>query len=107
MSAFLDQLRVLVQAGNYVVSQHGARRLLTRSIDLDDVATGLATAETVEGYPDYFAGPAVLVLCSSPSGTPLHALWGLMKGTTEPAVLITAYLPDPAQWSADFRIRKP
>ena len=79
MSATFDQVRSLVRVGRFVVSQHGTRRLLSRGIGLDDIVAGLQTAEVIEDYPQYFAGPAVLVLFFDASGGSLHALWGLRK----------------------------
>jgi hypothetical protein len=49
----------------------------------------------------------VLVLSFGSDGRPLHAVWGLEKGSTEPAVLITTYRPELARWQADYRTRKP
>ena len=36
----------------------------------------------------------------------IHVVWGIPKGKTEPAVLITAYRPDPDLWENDFLRRK-
>jgi hypothetical protein len=33
---------------------------------------------------------------------PIHVVWGIPKGARSPAVLVTAYRPDPAKWSSDF-----
>ena len=40
-------------------------------------------------------------------GRPIHAVWGIPKGETAPAVLITAYRPDPTRWTDDFLRRRP
>ena len=78
-----------------------------QNIESDDLLANIEDAVAVEDYPDYFAGPSVLVLHFDPSQRPVHAVWGLAKGTSTPAVLITAYRPDPTLWTPDFRSRKP
>lgn len=70
-----------------------------------DLAEAIGAAEVVEDYPTYYAGPSVLVLLSDTVG-PVHALWGLKSGTDRPAVLVTAYRPDPLQWHDDNRTRR-
>ena len=35
-------------------------------------------------------------------GRPVHVLWGIPGGETGPAVLVTAYRPDPDKWSSDY-----
>ena len=67
---------------------------------------GAASGELIEAYPDYFVGPAILMLQADRGGRPIHAVWGIENGTDEPAVLVTAFYPDSAAWSADFRSRK-
>ncbi len=37
---------------------------------------------------------------------PVHVVWGVSKGTKTPAVIVTAYRPDPVKWTNDFRRRK-
>jgi len=66
------------------------------------VIAGLGAAIAVEEYPTYAKGPCVLVLQRDGADKPLHVLWGIRSEQTEPAVLITAYRPDPDRWSTDF-----
>ncbi len=85
-----------------VVSRHGFRELAADDILLDDVIGALADATIVEEYPYYAKGHCILVLESDRTGKPLHVLWGIAKGRETPAVLITAYRPQPDRWSVDF-----
>ena len=80
--------------------------LANDQIPLRDVVNGVQSAVVIEDYPAYAKGPCVLVLQYDASARPVHVLWGLRKGTSRPAVLITTYRPDPNQWSSDFRTRR-
>jgi hypothetical protein len=105
MSATLAGVRELIRRGEIRVSRHGFRKLAADEILLQVVAAGVETAIAIEDYPDAIRGPSVLVLQHDENGRPLHVLWGIQQGTAGPAVLITAYRPDPLLWSADFTRR--
>ena len=106
MSTTFDKIRGLVGQRKVRISAHAYQRLIKRGILPTEVVAGALKAEVLEEYPDYHIGPAVLVLQSDGDGAALHAVWGIEKGTTEPAVLATAYHPDPSKWTADFRRRR-
>ena len=56
-------------------------------------------------YPDYPKVAAVLVLQQAVDGSPVHAVWGVPCGYNGPAVLVTAYGPDPNLWDETFTRR--
>jgi hypothetical protein len=96
----------LVERKDIQISAHGYDELAADDILVHDVVDGVAGGLVVEDYPEYHKGPCVLVLQQGADGRPIHVLWGIPKGTTSPAVVITAYRPDPGKWSADFLRRK-
>jgi hypothetical protein len=106
MSDTLRSVQALVARGEVQVSLHGLRELAADAILLGDAMAGCRAATLVEDYPGFSKGPSVLVLQQDDSGRPIHVVWGIPKGRTSPAVLVTAYRPDPGRWSADFMIRR-
>jgi len=106
VSAILDELRELAGRGEVRVSLHGYEELAEDGLFARDVVAGLPDAELVEEYPDFPKGPCVLLLQRDSSGNPVHAVWGIPKGNISPAVLVTAYRPDPTLWSDDFMKRQ-
>jgi len=106
MSDTLRDIVRLIIEGQVRISAHGYDELAADNIFVRDVIASATTAVLVEDYPEYHKGPAVLVLQFDNAGNPIHIVWGIPKGKTSPAVLVTAYRPDPARWSGDFLRRK-
>lgn len=106
MSSTLDAIRVLVAAGDVRISEHGYDELANDGILVKDLLSGVSDAAVIEDYPAFPKGPAVLVLEFDRERRPVHAVWGIPKGSTAPAVLITAYRPDPARWNESFTERR-
>lgn len=96
----------LVVAREVRVSDHGYDELARDGILIGEILAGVHRATVLEDYPDYPKGPCVLVFQEDRSGEPIHVVWGIPKGHDTPAVLITAYRPDPTRWSDDFKTRR-
>jgi hypothetical protein len=106
VSKTFQRIIELIQNNELLISSHGYDELSNESIFVRDVLGSLGEATVVEDYPDYWKGPCVLTLQKDPAGNPIHVVWGIPKGRSFPAVLITAYRPDPRRWSEDFLRRR-
>jgi hypothetical protein len=106
MSDTLEHVLRLIQNGDVVVSNHGYDELAEDSLTVHEILAGASQAVVVEDYPHFPKGPCALVLQQDEKGIPVHVVWGISKNSHSPAVLITAYRPDPGLWSSDFLRRK-
>jgi len=106
MSDTLKAIKQLVAAGDVRISEHGYDELSEDDIPIRDLLRGIEAATVVEDYPAFPKGPALLVLQFDSTNRPVHVVWGIPKGFTSPAVLVTAYRPDPARWKDNFTERR-
>ncbi len=102
----LNKIKALVRDGRVLVSAHGYDELAVDGIFFGEVLAGVPAAELVEDYPSASKGPSVLVLQRDKDNLPVHAVWGIPKGAQGPAVLVTAYRPDPERWTPNFMERR-
>ena len=70
---------------------------------MDDVIIALTNGEIIEQYPADFPYPSCLVLGYTKEGKALHIVCG-SSGTE--LWLITAYIPNPAEWTDDLKHRR-
>jgi len=71
-------------------------------ISTSDVRHVLEEGEIIEDYPEDIRGHSCLMLGKSADGRPIHVV---CAPKDEYLAVITAYIPDEAQWSKDFRTR--
>jgi hypothetical protein len=106
MNEIFKRVLRLIEHGEVIISDHGYDELVEDNIFVRDIMAGVSDALVIEEYPSYLKGPCVLVLQKDRFDNPIHVVWGISKGTSSPAVLVTAYRPDVNQWSGDFMRRK-
>ena len=105
MSVTFETIVELVGRGEVKISAHGYDELAEDDIFVKDVVDTVSGGIVVEDYPNFPKGPCSLVLQKDRDGKPIHIVWGIPKGADSPAVVVTAYRPNPDQWSEDFTRR--
>ena len=106
MNETFTLIQSLVASGEVRVSEHGYDELVEDGITVLEILVGIGSGTVVEDYPEYPKGRSVLVLQLDDAGRPIHVVWGIPKGFQRPAVLVTAYRPDPARWDGRFIERR-
>ncbi len=105
MSTILDEVRTLVARGEVSVSLHGYEELAADGLRVQEIVNGLTAGIVVEEYPHDPKGPCVLVLERDSGDRPIHVVWGIPAGQRSPAVVVTAYRPNPAKWDDTWQRR--
>ena len=106
MSVTLEKVLGLINRSDVRISEHGYEELAADGITVQEILSGVSGSQIVEDYPDFPKGPSILLLQFDESGKPIHSVWGIPKGHDRPAVLITAYRPDPKRWDSTFIKRR-
>jgi len=68
-----------------------------------EVRTVIEIGEVIEDYPDDPRGHSCLILGYGQDGRPIHVVCSPKRDFL---AVITAYLPESAEWSDDFKRRK-
>ena len=97
--------RILTAARKSILFLPHAIRQISRPdrmISTEEVREAIFAGEIIEEYPDDQRGESCLLLRVR-AGRVLHVVCAPKE---EYLAVITAYLPSPEQWSADFRTRE-
>jgi hypothetical protein len=106
LSVTLRTIKQLAASGDVRISDHGYDELTNDGLTAREIVGGVENGILIEDYPEYPKGASVLVLQTDRDGQPLHVVWGIPKGHERPAVLVTAYRPNPDRWNESFMKRK-
>jgi hypothetical protein len=105
LSLLFDRLCALIETNDVLISEHGYEELADDHLTVKELIAGASEGTIVEEYLDYHKGPCLLLLQRDLAGNPIHAVWGIPKHQEKPAVLITAYRPDPKRWDQSYTRR--
>jgi hypothetical protein len=102
-TSILDLVRTAA-AKHILFTPHAIRQMARpqRMISRADVEGVVTQGVLVEDYPEDERGHSCLVLGSGAGARPVHVVCSPKE---EYLTIITAYIPDPAQWSPDFTRR--
>ena len=71
-------------------------------ISTKEVRAVVEMGEVIENYPEDVRGHSCLLLGFSEAQRPIHVV---CSPKDDYLAVITSYLPDPSQWSSDFKTR--
>jgi hypothetical protein len=106
MSKTFETIKELVSKNEVKISAHGYDEMSEDNIFIKDVIEDVANGIIIENYDKYPKGRCVLVLDKDRDFRPIHVVWGIPKGKSSPAVVVTAYRPDIKMWTDDFTRRR-
>jgi Domain of unknown function (DUF4258) len=100
----LEEVREMAQK-RLLFLPHAIRQMSRpqRMITPNEVRTAVVRGELIEDYPQDPRGHSCLLLGFGYADRAVHVV---CSPKDEYLAIITAYLPDPAQWSEDFRRRR-
>lgn len=85
-----------------LLTQHSRKRFVERGIQLQDIVKTIENGEIIEYYPNDLPFSSCLITGKS-GNRAVHIVAAIDDGMI---YLITAYIPDPAKWEADWKTRK-
>jgi hypothetical protein len=85
-------------------SGHALRRMFERGLSKDDVMAVLSAGDVLAEYPHDQPYPSALLL-GFVNQSPVHVV-AARDAASDVCFVITAYRPDPAVWSDDYKSRR-
>lgn len=94
----LEHIKALIHQGHIRWTTHALKRILQRGISQSEVISAVQCGKIIEEYPNDYPYPSCLIL-----GNGLHVVCGVCESDVW---IITAYRPDPEEWTEGFEKRK-
>lgn len=103
MDDLLEKIREVARS-KIVYLPHAVRQMSRpdRMISTAEISSVVQGGELIEDYPEDQRGHSGLILGFGDANRPLHVV---CSPKTNYLAIITAYLPDPNQWSEDLKRR--
>ncbi len=103
MNKVLDSVR-LAGKKRTLYLPHAIRQMSRpdRMITTDEVRSAIENGQIIEDYPQDSRGHSCLVLGKGYNGRLMHIV---CSPKDEFLAIITAYIPDPNEWSKDYKVR--
>ena len=83
---------------------HAVQRMFERNVPVKQVLGAIESGETIEDYSAEMPDSSRLILRFQ-GKRPLHVVCSENRQTNE-TIIITVYIPDPGNWSKDFKRRR-
>jgi hypothetical protein len=93
-----------VTRDDLIFTEHAVDRMAEDGLVVAQVIQTVEAGEVIASYATDTPFPSQLSLATM-KGRPVHVVWALDTQTRK-VIVITAYVPDPELWDADFRTRK-
>lgn len=103
MGLDIEALRKICKPENIEITMHAAKRLEQRGIKLGDIINCVIYGDIIEQYPTDYPYPSCLILGTAVNNKFLHTVVG---SDLVQLWIVTAYYPDTAKWSDNFRVRR-
>jgi hypothetical protein len=99
----IDEIHNKLNRGLIEVTSHMLLRFQQRNISYREINEAIISGEIIEDYPDDYPYPSCLICGFTNDKRILHVVVGL---SNTKLWLVTAYQPEPARWSEDFKVRR-
>lgn len=93
--------RMVIEQGFVRLSRHAQEEAEAEDIEMDEIIESVIDGSMIEDYPAVTRTHDCLILGWS-RGRPIHCVCTIINNKV---LIITVYIPNPAEWADDYRTR--